>query len=199
MLSFQNKIISIQGLDKIAREIRVQGKRIVLCHGTFDLIHNELIRYFESAKTKGDVLFVGVTSNGHATENMESPVSSDDIRMENLAALQSVDYVFINPSSSGAGAIENLKPHIFVRAKNTDLSTSADDDYAKEQSAMKNCQGEIIITNENPDVSENQTQMHFGLFPEAAQKYLFSFRQKYNYSQIIQQLQDLAKLNVLVR
>ncbi len=44
-----------------ARTMRAEGKRIVQCHGVFDLMHPGHVRHFESARAQGDVLVVTVT------------------------------------------------------------------------------------------------------------------------------------------
>lgn len=41
--------------------LRAQGKRIVLCHGVFDLLHIGHIRYLRQAREQGDILVVTVT------------------------------------------------------------------------------------------------------------------------------------------
>jgi bifunctional ADP-heptose synthase (sugar kinase/adenylyltransferase) len=197
MLSFQNKIISIENLDKVSQELRAQGKQIVLCQVAFDQIHNELIRFLESARENGDVLFVAATEIPHTKNDTERPVTSIGTRMENLAALQTTDYIFINPSSSSAQAIESLKPHVFIKEKYPEIESNANDDFTKEQHAISKCQGKIILANKISSISA-PSQMHFGLFPETTQKYLSSFRKKYQYGDIIQKIKDLSRLNVLV-
>lgn len=41
---------------------RTQGKKVILCHGVFDLVHPGHIIHFEEAKKLGDILVVSVTS-----------------------------------------------------------------------------------------------------------------------------------------
>ena len=43
--------------------LRQRGKRIVLAHGAFDLLHLGHVRYIEEARHQGDCLFVTVTSD----------------------------------------------------------------------------------------------------------------------------------------
>ena len=38
-----------------------QNKRVVLCHGVFDLVHYGHIQHFKSAKKYGDILIVSIT------------------------------------------------------------------------------------------------------------------------------------------
>ena len=57
------KILELAQLALRARELRAQGKRVVLCHGTFDLMHTGHIRYLQRAKQEGDVLLVTLTGD----------------------------------------------------------------------------------------------------------------------------------------
>jgi len=43
------KIKKIEELAEILKTLRGQGKKIVHCHGVFDLLHIGHIRYFEQA------------------------------------------------------------------------------------------------------------------------------------------------------
>ena len=48
----QNIFASNKELN-IIKKIKNKGKKIVLCHGTFDLIHPGHINHFEEAKSLG--------------------------------------------------------------------------------------------------------------------------------------------------
>ena len=43
------KIIAIENLTKIISKLKAKRKKIVLCHGVFDLLHIGHIKHFESA------------------------------------------------------------------------------------------------------------------------------------------------------
>ena len=70
----QEKILSLVDLTRKSAQLRKEGKRIVLCHGTFDLMHTGHIRYLKSAKEKGDVLFVTVTADTFVNKGPGRPV-----------------------------------------------------------------------------------------------------------------------------
>ncbi len=56
--------MKIRDLDKLSQklnDLRSNGKKIVHCHGCFDLMHPGHIKYFQAAKGMGDVLVVTVT------------------------------------------------------------------------------------------------------------------------------------------
>ncbi|SVC05715.1 uncharacterized protein METZ01_LOCUS258569, partial [marine metagenome] len=50
------KILTLENLAFKVEKLRQEGKRIVLCHGTFDLLHIGHIRHLQSASKEGDVL-----------------------------------------------------------------------------------------------------------------------------------------------
>ena len=52
------KIKPINSLAKIIAEHKNKGKRIVQCHGVFDLVHLGHIRHFNLAKKEGDILII---------------------------------------------------------------------------------------------------------------------------------------------
>ena len=63
-MSPNNKIVDINTLSKTLERARVEKKKVILCHGIFDLLHIGHIRYFEQARKYGDILIVTVTPAG---------------------------------------------------------------------------------------------------------------------------------------
>ena len=57
------KIKSEEELKKIFKNLRQKTKKIVLCHGTFDLLHLGHINHLSDAKKLGDLLVVSITRN----------------------------------------------------------------------------------------------------------------------------------------
>ena len=57
----KDKIKNLEELQRIAADLKSKGKKIVHCHGVFDLLHIGHIKHFEEAKTFGDILIVTVT------------------------------------------------------------------------------------------------------------------------------------------
>ena len=57
-----NKIITNEiKLIELGKKLKKQNKKIVLCHGVFDLLHIGHIKYLQEASLKGDILVVTVT------------------------------------------------------------------------------------------------------------------------------------------
>ena len=121
----QEKILSLDDLAQKSSLLRKEGKRIVLCHGTFDLMHIGHIRYLKSAREKGDVLFATVTADDFVNKGPGRPIFPQDLRAENLSALACVDYVAINNAPTAVNVISKLKPHAY--AKGNDYKNLDDD------------------------------------------------------------------------
>ena len=58
-----SKILSNEELHKKIKFLKNRNKKIVLCHGVFDIIHPGHIYHFNSAKKFGDILIVSVTTD----------------------------------------------------------------------------------------------------------------------------------------
>ena len=92
----QNKIKSIEKLKKIALKEKKQGKKIILCHGTFDLLHIGHIKHFKEEKSLGDKLFVTITSDKFVNKGPQRPAFNEKHRLESIASLSFVDYVALS-------------------------------------------------------------------------------------------------------
>src|SRR3989442_1313582 len=120
-----SKIFSLNELARKARDLRRAGKRVVMCHGTFDLMHTGHIRHLQRAKREGDALLVTVTADAYVNKGPGRPVFPDELRAETLAALACVDFVAVNHDETAVKAIAQLQPHVYV--KGSDYRAAADD------------------------------------------------------------------------
>ena len=81
----------INGLDKIIHLLEKKtDKKIILCHGVFDLLHIGHIKYFQEAKSMGDVLIVTITPDRHVGKGPGRPAFNEKHRAEAIAALDVV-------------------------------------------------------------------------------------------------------------
>ena len=92
---FQNKIYIKNSTLKKLENLKKQGKKIVLCHGSFDLVHPGHLNHFQEAKSYGDILIVTITADNYIKKNIHSPFYNQEIRRNFLQNLKIVDYVFI--------------------------------------------------------------------------------------------------------
>ena len=99
MLSSVETNPKIKDLDELAvliGELKSRGKKVVLSHGIFDLLHVGHIRHFEQARRMGDVLVVTLTQDHLVNKGPHRPAFPQELRAESVASLSSVDYVAVN-------------------------------------------------------------------------------------------------------
>ena len=80
------KITSIETLAKTISKLKAIGKKVVLCHGVFDLLHIGHINHFKEAKNLGDILIVTVTQDKYVNKGPNRPIFPLNTRMETIAA-----------------------------------------------------------------------------------------------------------------
>ena len=90
------KHIKFSKLIEISTREKNRKKRIVLCHGVFDLLHLGHIKYLQEAKSLGDILLVTITPDRFVNKGPGRPAFNEKHRAEAIAALEVVDYVSIN-------------------------------------------------------------------------------------------------------
>jgi rfaE bifunctional protein nucleotidyltransferase chain/domain len=193
------KIVSLIEMEKTTRELREQGKRIVMCHGTFDLLHTGHIRHLQRAKREGDVLLVTLTGDTFVNKGPGRPVFGEDLRAETLAALACVDFVAINYEVTAIEAIRRLRPHVYV--KGSEYRAEMDDvtgNIERERQAVESCGGRIFYTDEITFSSSSLLNEHFGVFSPETKEYLQSFSRRYGCKDVINMVKGLARLKVLV-
>ena len=193
------KIISLDAIADHSRVLQERGKRVVLCHGTFDLMHIGHIRSLQRAKREGDILLVTVTADEYVNKGPGRPVFSHELRAENLAALQCVDYVAINYAATAVDALHKIRPTIYV--KGSEYRSQANDvtgNITREQHAVEAYGGRIFYTDEITFSSSSLLNEHFGVFPPDTKRFLENFREKFRDSDVHRMIDSLANLNVLV-
>src|SRR5437868_13021950 len=106
----------IKTLDELARAIgpRPRRKKVIMCHGTFDIVHPGHLRHLMYAKEKADVLIASVTADAHITKGAYRPYVPQELRAANLAALEFVDYVVIDPNETPVESIGIVQPAFFA-------------------------------------------------------------------------------------
>ena len=120
-----NKILNSKNIKLVGEKLKKNGKKIVLCHGVFDLIHIGHIKHFTSAKKFGDLLVVSITSDKYVNKGPGRPIFNEKLRMEFLKNISLIDYVYINDNASAVNVINLLKPNIYC--KGSDYKKHRDD------------------------------------------------------------------------
>lgn len=82
----------------------------VITFGTFDLFHIGHLRILERAKSLGDYLIVGISTDQlNYSKKQKKPICSEGDRMKIISALRCVDEVFLEESLELKG--EYIKQH----------------------------------------------------------------------------------------
>ena len=66
-------ILSKNLLRNKITNLKRKGKKIVLVHGVFDLVHLGHIYYFQEAKSNGDILVVSITADKFVNKGLNKP------------------------------------------------------------------------------------------------------------------------------
>ena len=110
-------VLDAAQLARYVREQRAAGKRIVFTNGVFDILHPGHVRYLHAARGHGDLLIVGLNSDGSVRRNKgpERPINPQDERAEVLAALACVDAVSLFDDDTPADIIRRVQPDVLVK------------------------------------------------------------------------------------
>jgi rfaE bifunctional protein kinase chain/domain/rfaE bifunctional protein nucleotidyltransferase chain/domain len=100
-------------LDIIGK--RPRAARVILANGVFDLVHPGHLRHLRYAKSKADILIVAVTADRHIVKADYRPYVPEQLRAENLAELQCVDYVVIDDHATALPIIACLQPDYYCK------------------------------------------------------------------------------------
>jgi D-glycero-beta-D-manno-heptose 1-phosphate adenylyltransferase len=120
----------------------LQGKKIVLANGCFDIIHVGHLRYLRDARALGDTLVVAINSDKSVRliKDAGRPILQESDRVELVSALRYVDYVVLFDEPNVSRVLDVLRPA--VHAKGTDYT----EETVPERDRVKQYGGEIRIT-----------------------------------------------------
>jgi len=197
--STEKKIKSINSLSKVVDGLKKKGKKIVQCHGVFDLIHLGHIRHFNLAKKEGDILIVTITKDKHVKRGPGRPFFSEDLRAETLASLAITDYVSIVDSPTATKCIKALRPDVYV--KGGDYKEKEKDITGKiyeEEMAVKSIGGRLAFTDDITFSSSSLINDYLDAFGPETLRYLKSIKKRYSIDLIKEKLGGLKKQKVLV-
>jgi len=90
-------------------------KKVILCHGVFDVVHPGHVRHLAYAKTKADILIVSTTADKYIKKGIYRPHIPEVLRALNLAAFEMVDYVMIDDQETPLKTLSQIKPDFFAK------------------------------------------------------------------------------------
>jgi bifunctional ADP-heptose synthase (sugar kinase/adenylyltransferase) len=120
-------------------------KRVIMCHGVFDVVHPGHVRHLLYAKSKADVLVASITADKHITKGVHRPHVTQDLRAVNLAAFEMVDYVIIDRNDKPLANIETIQPDYFAKGFEYN-ATGLAPKTAEEAAIVEAYGGELLFT-----------------------------------------------------
>ncbi len=143
-ISLMSKVLPQSRLLEAARQAKARGQTVVHCHGCFDIVHPGHIRYLEFAKRQGQVLVVSLTGDSQIDKGTHRPYIPEEMRAENLAALECVDYVYIDPNPTARQLLLDLQPDIYIKGR--EYEHSHNPDFLAEQEAVESYGGRVLFS-----------------------------------------------------
>lgn len=113
----RRKVVELEDLARLVAGLRAQGRKVVQCHGCFDLMHPGHIKHFQAARRMGDALVVTLTADRFVDKGPGRPVYTEALRAESIAALECVDYVAVNPWPTAVETLRLVRPDVYVKGQ----------------------------------------------------------------------------------
>jgi len=193
------KIINFNNIEKVLSKYKIKNKKIVQCHGVFDLLHIGHLKHFETAKKQGDILIVSVTPDQYIDKGFNRPFFKNQQRLEGLSSIADINYVVLNNSSTAVNIINKIKPNFFC--KGPDYKNQKDDitgQIKNEISAVKKNGGKIIITNDKTYSSSSILNDVYSSFNLDQKAFIKKIKKETHLTNFISQIKKLESLKVLV-
>ncbi len=146
------KILKIEELVEKINMKRRGGKRLVFTNGCFDILHAGHIRYLAAARSKGDILVVGLNSDESVKiiKDEHRPIMNQEQRAEILAGLWCVDYITIFNEPDPLKLIKVIMPDVLVKGADWREQDIIGADVVKAGG------GEVVRVSVVPDISTSR-------------------------------------------
>lgn len=193
------KIIEIGSPVQQLEQSRIKGRKIVLCHGVFDLLHIGHLRHLSAAKKFGDLLVVSITADLYVNKGPNRPVFNQFLRAEALASLEVVDFVLITPGDTALGALSFIRPNYYIKGGDyEDEKSDATGNIQREREAVESFGGVLRFTNEIVFSSSQLINEHLSTHSEEIRQWLKNLGTKFSLEEILSWLDRITSLRVLI-
>ena len=142
---FRHKIKTADEIAKIVGP-RPRRRKVIMCHGVFDVVHPGHLRHLLYAKSKADVLIASLTADLHIAKGQYRPHVPQELRALNLAAFEIVDYVLIDPEQTPIKNLGIIKPDFFAKGYEYNATVGMPRKTQEEAAVLHSYGGEMIFT-----------------------------------------------------
>src|SRR5687768_10889145 len=159
-MSPQRKICLLEVLLDLRARAARDGRTVVHCHGCFDIVHPGHIHHLQHARSLGDLLVVTVSSDGNVNKGADRPLIPDDLRAASLAALECVDWVYVNPHATAVELLHALRPDVYVKGR--EYESNNDPRFLAERDAVTRHGGRVVFSSGDVIYSSTALIHHMG-------------------------------------
>ncbi|MBP89476.1 MAG: cytidyltransferase [Planctomycetaceae bacterium] len=193
----RSKVKSFAELADLLEELRAgPARKVVYCHGVFDLLHIGHIRYLQQARALGDVLVMTITKDEFVNKGPHRPAFSDQLRLAALAALDCVDYLAINEWPTATEALRQLKPSIY--AKGAEFRERKTPELLMEEQAAAEVGTTVEFIEGITSSSSHLINKYLSPLDDEADRHLEQFRERHQPADVLGWLDRAKDLKVLV-
>ena len=141
---YKYKIKSAKEISKIIGKMP-RSKKVIMCHGNFDIVHPGHIRHLMFAASRADILIASLTCDEHITKGENRPYIPEELRAINLSVLDMVNYVIIDKNVKPLSNIDIIKPDYFAKGSDY-ISDGIHPKTLEEKKLIQSYGGKIIFT-----------------------------------------------------
>ena len=116
------KFFKKDSIENLLKKIKL--KKVVLCHGVYDLLHPGHIEHFKQAKNLGDFLIVSITSDRFVNKGPGKPYFKENLRLKFLNSIEYIDAVILSDAPSAIESIRLIKPSFYVKGSDYKIRKS---------------------------------------------------------------------------
>lgn len=195
----RRKILDIKELKEVIPGLKKEGKKIVQCHGCFDLLHPGHVMHFKAAKKFGDILVVSITEDIYVNKGPDRPIFNEQIRAENISAIEYVDYVTINRAPKATPAIEMIRPDFYVKGQDyKDPDEDVTGGILEEKMAVESVGGKLVFTEEVQFSSTKLINRYIDIRDDHLNAYFKQIRKNFSYDSLVSKFKEIEDYKVLV-
>jgi D-beta-D-heptose 7-phosphate kinase/D-beta-D-heptose 1-phosphate adenosyltransferase len=138
---FENKINNDFIKNKIYFDYQIndiknisKNNNIVFTNGCFDILHSAHIELLKFAKSKGDILVVGLNSDDSIKriKGQDRPINDINERSKILSLFDFIDYIIIFSDDTPFEIIKLLKPSTIIKGGDYNIENVVGKEYTKE-------------------------------------------------------------------
>jgi len=194
-----DKILLIDELATLASDLKKAGKVIVQSHGVFDLIHPGVIKHLSSAKQKGDILIVTVIKDKDVRRGPGRPIFPDNLRAENVASLEMVDYVCMVDDEIPFDCVKRINPDIFAKGQSQkERDKNIHEEIFKVERELFFGKTTLFETEGFSFSSSQIINNLLDIYSDETKLFLKRFKERYSFTDVCDALNQLSRFNILL-